>query len=227
MMIVGHRGGNERPENTLSAFKHGLELGLQGFEFDIQLTLDGQLVVFHDETLDRTTNAQGTLKEKTLKELKELDAGNGETIPTFSEVLDLLDKKTCFQIEIKADYCEEKLVQEIQSRNLYDVATVISFNHHYLKIVKSLDNEIDVTPIIYAKPLSPLKLIDELNATGISMNEKFIDESIVKQIQGQNKKLTAWTVNNHHRVFQLIKWNVDYICTDFPANYKELLDAAR
>ena len=65
-MIVGHRGGKERPENTLSAFKHGLELGLQGFEFDIQLTLDGQLVVFHDETLDRTTNAHGKLKEKTL-----------------------------------------------------------------------------------------------------------------------------------------------------------------
>ena len=210
-MIVGHRGGKERPENTLSAFKHGLELGLQGFEFDIQLTLDGQLVVFHDETLDRTTNAHGKLKEKTLKELKELDAGNGETIPTFSEVLDLLDKKTCFQIEIKADHCEEKLVQEIQSRNLYDVATVISFNHHYLKKVKSLDTQIDVTPIIYAKPLSPLKLIDELNATGISMNEKFIDESIVKQVQNQNKKLTAWTVNQQDRVFQLIKWNVDYI----------------
>ena len=113
-MIVGHRGCKEKPENTISAFEYGLYLGIKGFEFDIQKTSDNELVVFHDETLDRTTNATGFIKDRPLSELKDIDAGNGEKIPTFLELLDLFDKHIIYQIEIKVDGCEEEIVKQIQ-----------------------------------------------------------------------------------------------------------------
>ena len=218
-MLLGHRGCKEKPENTISAFKYGLELGLKGFEFDVQKTLDNHLVVFHDDTLDRTTNSKGFLKQKSLSELKEVDAGNGQEIPTFQELLDFLDDEIFLQIEIKSEGCELGVVNQIKERDLYQNTIVISFNHDYLRKVKMLDPKINVIPIIYAKILSPLNLINELGANGISMNEKFIDHDTVKVVHKENKKITAWTVNEEERISLLDKMNVDYICTDYPSKF--------
>ena len=218
-MLLGHRGCKEKPENTISAFEYGLELGLKGFEFDVQKTLDNHLVVFHDDTLDRTTNSKGFLKQKSLSELKEVDAGNGQEIPTFQELLDFLDDEIFLQIEIKSEGCELGVVNQIKKRDLYQNTIVISFNHDYLRKVKMLDPKINVIPIIYAKILSPLNLINELGANGISMNEKFIDHDTVKVVHKENKKITAWTVNEEERISLLDKMNVDYICTDYPSKF--------
>ena len=218
-MLLGHRGCKEKPENTISAFEYGLELGLKGFEIDVQKTLDNHLVVFHDDTLDRTTNSKGLLKHKTLSELKEVDAGNGEEIPTFQELLNFLDENILLQIEIKSEGCELEVVEQIKNRDLYQNTIVISFNHDYLRKVKMLDSKINVIPIIYAKILSPLNIINELGAKGISMNEKFIDVDTVKAVHEENKKITAWTVNDEERMSLLDEMNVDYICTDYPSKF--------
>ena len=218
-MLLGHRGCKEKPENTISAFEYGLELGLKGFEIDVQKTLDNHLVVFHDDTLDRTTNSKGFLKHKTLSELKEIDAGNGEEIPTFQELLNFLDENILLQIEIKSEGCELEVVEQIKNRDLYQNTIVISFNHDYLRKVKMLDSKINVIPIIYAKILSPLNIINELGAKGISMNEKFIDVDTVKAVHEENKKITAWTVNDEERMSLLNEMNVDFICTDYPSKF--------
>src|SRR5437763_13614314 len=87
--VVGHRGAmGHCPENTLASFARGLELGADWIELDVHLSRDGQLIVIHDETLDRTTNGHGLVKDHSLAELKQLDAGQGQAIPTLAEVLD-------------------------------------------------------------------------------------------------------------------------------------------
>ena len=89
--IIGHRGApREEPENTWRSFGRALELGVAGVELDVQLTQDGRLAVIHDETLDRTTNGHGPVKDFTLAELQRLDAGQGEPIPALEEVLELV-----------------------------------------------------------------------------------------------------------------------------------------
>src|SRR5438270_14072854 len=86
--VVGHRGAmGHSPENTMASFERGLELGADWIELDVHLSRDGALVVIHDETLDRTTNGHGLVREHALSELKRLDAGDGQRIPTLDEVL--------------------------------------------------------------------------------------------------------------------------------------------
>src|ERR1035437_7568265 len=95
MLIFGHRGASGyKPENTGTAFNKALKLGVDGIELDVQLSLDNFPVVIHDETLERTTNGKDYVKDKTLVELKELDAGDEEKILTVEEVLDLVNRKT-------------------------------------------------------------------------------------------------------------------------------------
>lgn len=89
-VVIAHRGGlKHAPENTLAAFRNGISQGAQALEFDVQMTKDNVLVVIHDETVDRTTDGSGTVGEMTLDEMRALDAGDGEAVPTFEEVVEL------------------------------------------------------------------------------------------------------------------------------------------
>ncbi len=104
MLKIGHRGAmGYAPENTLGSFAKALELGVDGIELDVHVCKSGEVVVIHDERVDRTTNGKGQVKEMTLKELKELDAGKGERIPTLEEVLDFVDRRAFIDIELKAE----------------------------------------------------------------------------------------------------------------------------
>ena len=108
-IVLAHRGASgHAPENTLEAFRVAMEMGAEGFELDVHVSRDGELVVIHDETVDRTTDGTGYVKDLTLRELKALDASNGMAayrgarIPTLGEVYDLIrDTKHIVNVEIK------------------------------------------------------------------------------------------------------------------------------
>lgn len=112
--IVGHRGAKALwPENTMLSFEKAIELGVDGIETDIQMTADGKLVLMHDLLVDRTTNGSGAVKEKTLAELRRLDAGEGQKVPLLSEFLDLV-KGTDLMLNIEMkDYRPQVLDQTI------------------------------------------------------------------------------------------------------------------
>ncbi len=102
MKIIGHRGAcGYEPENTISSFKKALELGVDAIELDVYVLGRGELVVIHDDKVDRTTNGKGYVLDYSFEELRKLDAGNGQTIPTLEEVLDLVNMKTSVNIELK------------------------------------------------------------------------------------------------------------------------------
>jgi glycerophosphoryl diester phosphodiesterase len=113
---IGHRGARgEKPENTLLGIRYALELGLDGVEIDVHLSKDEELIIIHDETLDRTTNGHGLITKSTIKEIKKLDAGLGEKVPTLSEVIDLMkefDKELL--IEMKVSGIEKKVLNLIK-----------------------------------------------------------------------------------------------------------------
>src|SRR5579864_6905519 len=101
--VVGHRGAmGHCPENTLASFERGLELGADWIELDVHLSRDGELIVIHDETLERTTNGHGLVRDHTLADLQALDAGDGQRIPTLNEVLTWArERGAVVDIEIK------------------------------------------------------------------------------------------------------------------------------
>ena len=145
---VGHRGAmGYEPENTLRSFKKALELGVDMIEFDVYVCKSGELVVIQDDTLERTTNGKGLVIEKTLAELKELDAGKEEKIPTLEEIMDLADKKVKINIELKGDNTAKPVLNMIEKYVdekgwKYDDFLVSSFNHNELKKFKELNPKI-------------------------------------------------------------------------------------
>ena len=114
--IMGHRGAAfYEPENTLRSFARALEMGVAAVELDVQLTADGRLAVIHDETVDRTTNGTGRVKDFTLAALKTLDAGQGEPIPSLEEVVDLVQGRAHLVVELKQPDAARPLLRFIQA----------------------------------------------------------------------------------------------------------------
>jgi glycerophosphoryl diester phosphodiesterase len=153
-LLIAHRGGSlEAPENTLAAFRHAIDLGMKFVELDVQMSSDGELMVIHDETVDRTTDGHGPVGRHTFEELRKLDAGvhfgpqfGGERIPTLREVLELCtDAGVGVVVEIKSPELYEGMVEktvaligEMRTRGAENI-WCISFDHAAIRKVRSLD----------------------------------------------------------------------------------------
>src|SRR5579859_1435871 len=147
--VVGHRGAmGHRPENTFASFEHGLDLGADWIELDVHLTRDGALAVIHDESVDRTTDGHGLVRDHSLAELKLLDAGAwfnptyaGERIPTLDEVLSWArSRDTIVDIEIKNAPIyyrgiEEAVVKALENAHMTEQVIVISFDRNAVQRV--------------------------------------------------------------------------------------------
>lgn len=172
MLVVGHRGAPSRaPENTMASFEAALAIGVDAIELDVHLSLDGHLVVIHDQNLKRTTNGAGLVHEHTLAELKTLDAGSwfspafaGERIPSFDEVLDRVGRQVALQVEIKGatEGVTEATIAALRSRGLLDTAMITSFLLHRLPLARSLAPKAEIGALVWGRtrdserrPMSP------------------------------------------------------------------------
>lgn len=142
---IAHRGGIAyAPENTLAAFQNAINQGVDWLEFDVQMTKDGALVVIHDETVDRTTNGTGAVRDMTLEQIRSLDAGQGQKVPTFEEVMELA-KTNGVRIlpETKSAHLypgvEEKLLQALEQANYLDQTVIQSFEADSLEKLHRLN----------------------------------------------------------------------------------------
>lgn len=216
---IGHRGARgEKPENTLLGIRHALELGLDGIEIDIHLSQDGELVVIHDETLDRTTNGKGAVKQYTLEKLKTFDAGSGEKIPTLSEVIDLMKefKKELF-IEMKVPGVEEKILKLIKEKKFSNLSILKAFNHRLILNFKNMAPDIRAQVLMDSLPIDPVSIIKSAKADGISLNTKMIDKLVVDQSHQAGFFVTTWNANTKEDLAKFREMKVDYICTDYPS----------
>jgi glycerophosphoryl diester phosphodiesterase len=205
LLVLGHRGYSAKyPENTLLAFKKAIEAGADGVELDVWLTKDGEVVVIHDETVDRVSNGTGKVKEMTLDELKALDFGNGEKIPTLEEVFEALPGDVVINIEIKDIDAVEKTAKIISENNLERVL-VSSFNIDALREFRKLDGTTKVGILIDNESiLSQLPaLVQELRAWSVNVPvdavmilglEKTV--GALRMIKGAGLKVVLWPVND-------------------------------
>jgi len=172
IQVIGHRGAMGcAPENTFPSFEFGVLHGADILELDIHLSRDGEVVVIHDATLDRTTNGHGYVRDHTLSELKRLDAGAsfgdayaGARIPTFAELLEWSHDRTTLAVEIKADYVrypdiEEKVVELLARYDAVDQVIMISFDHTTLRKMKRLEPNVAIGPLYRARPVDPIYLM--------------------------------------------------------------------
>ncbi|KPV63845.1 MAG: cytoplasmic glycerophosphodiester phosphodiesterase [Candidatus Bathyarchaeota archaeon BA2] len=159
VLIIAHRGASAyEPENTLRSVKKALELGADMVEVDVRASRDGHIVVMHDAVVDRTTNGKGYVKDMTLKELKKLDAGLEEPIPTLQEVAELVRGKAQLVVEIKVPEIEGKVLRIIKENELDRQTLITSFHHPILKRVKELNPNIRTGAIVASRPIKAAQL---------------------------------------------------------------------
>ena len=237
VQISAHRGWPKvAPENTMPAFEAALESGADYIELDVQLTKDGELVVFHDDTIERTTDGKGVLSSMTYNELQQLSAGSWfrddgsfdyVKIPKFSEVLELVRGQVLLNIEIKSHgnvtATAEKVVEMIEEYDLKSSCYVTSFSYQALKKVKELDPKIKTALIAHIAPstvYSQMKYID-----AISINYLFVNQSVINYAHHSGKKVFVWTVDRSAEMKKMIALGVDNIITNRPDKAIEVVDS--
>lgn len=234
MLKIGHRGAaGTTPENTEASFREALKRKVDMVEFDVRLTKDGKLVVFHDSDLSRICNEDVAVSMLTLKELKKYDVGSwynsnyfDEKIVTLQEVINIIGTKAGYNIEIKIEGSEReeaaiKLINLIDGEGIEDMCVVTSFDFKIIKRIKELAPHIKTGVILEEECEDWERILEVTGADGISVNYKFLSEEIVKKIKSRKKFVYTWTVNDSYEIKKIKKLKVDGIISDYPALLKD------
>ncbi len=222
MWKIGHRGAcGHAPENTLASMRKALELGVHGFEFDIQMSKDGEPVVIHDDTLERTTTGSGPVSDYTFKELQQCDAGGGERIPTLRNVLDLVDKRCRLFIELKADNATKPVAHILHHYVThfgwsYEQLFVISFDHPQLVAIRVINPELRTGANIVGIPVSLAAIAEEAGAWSINPSVHHLNQALVDDAHRRKLKVITWTANDPLHIARARALGVDGIVSDYP-----------
>ncbi len=222
MKIFGHRGAAGLvAENTLASIAEALIHPIDGIEIDVHCCKSGELIVIHDETLDRTTDGHGKVTDYTLQELKQFKTVEGFFIPTLDEVLRLVDARCTLNIELKGKDTALptlKIVEEYIEKTDwdYDHFIISSFDHSQLFDVKNSSSKFKVGVLTEENITKALPVAKKLKAFSIHPPILTLTKDEVILAQEYGYKVYAWTVNKEMMIRKLKKWNVDAIITDFP-----------
>ena len=222
MLKIGHRGARgHEPENTLIGFQKAIDLHVDRIELDVHLSTDGEIMVIHDETLERTTNGEGRVNQFSLPQLKRLKAEKSQAIPTLTEVLDLIDQKCDVNIELKSFETAEKVVLLIEKyisekKWRYDQFVVSSFDWNALKQVHLLNAKIPIGVLTETDIDLALAFAKFIQAKSIHPYFHLLTAEKTKQLQAEGFLVFPWTVNEIEDIKKIKNYNVDGIISDFP-----------
>ncbi|PMC35675.1 glycerophosphodiester phosphodiesterase [Bacillus sp. UMB0899] len=253
LLNVAHRGASgHAPEHTIAAYELGEEMKGDYIEIDLQMTKDGHLIAMHDETVNRTTNGTGLVKEKTLEEIKELDAGSwfnekypeyakeeyeGLQVPTLEEVFERFGRGADYYIETKSPDVypgmEEKLLELLEEYKLTGVngrsshVIIQSFSQESLLKMHELNSQI---PLVQLKSYrSPATITDEEikeikeYAVGVGPNFARIDQAYVEKVRENGLHIHPYTINEKDDLRKALEWGVTGVFTNFPDRFNEVL----
>ena len=245
-LIAAHRGGAGLwPEASLLAFRNAVALGVDYLEFDLHLTADGEVVVIHDATLDRTTTARGAVREVTRADLAaaRIRARDGsvtdEPVPTFAQVLELAAPTPVEVLpEIKAgperrryEGIEEKVLALLRLHGMLKRSTVQAFDPETIHRLRALEPSVRTMLLVgaagvkraKARPAEAVGWARDAGATDLGMDHHLIDASVVAAARKAKIRLSAWTVNEEADLRRMLDVGVDVVMTDYPDLAKQLL----
>ena len=213
--ITGHRGaGFLEPENTIRAIKKGIELGVDLVEIDVRLTKDHKAAVIHDDTLDRTTNGKGKVSDFTLDELRKLDAGKSEKIPTLDGVIAATQGKVILHVELKDDFLEEQVVAAVKRKNVENSVIVISFSHERLRKIKSISSL--ETGLICVETGNNIALAKAAGAGILLHNFNYMNKKAINNCRKAGLKVGVWNPDTEEDISSMIRLGPDIISSNRP-----------
>jgi glycerophosphoryl diester phosphodiesterase len=215
--VVGHRGAaGIEPENTIRGFRHALELGVDYTECDVHLTKDDQLIVMHDGTVDRTTNGTGAVRDLTFAEVRALDAGQGECVPTLAEVLEVVRDRVILLIELKGEGVESQAVRAVRDRQMDDQVVFTSFHLDRIREVKRLDPSLKVGAIFRQPPEDACRQALDAGASGIGIHHRYLCQELVDQAHRHGLDVRAWNPDTVPEMLTAIALGVDGVGSNRP-----------
>jgi glycerophosphoryl diester phosphodiesterase len=207
------------PENTLKSIHKAIELGAPCVEIDVQY-VDGRLVVFHDNRLDRTTNGTGYVLEQKFDYLRTLDAGESEKIPTLQEVFEAINLRAGVNIELKGSGTARPVaefisgVQELGWND--DLILVSSFNHHELKLLRRLHPGLKIGALISGLPVDDAVFAESLGAYSAHPSLDFINVRFVNDAHSRGLRVFVFTVDHPEDIRKMRAIGVDGVFTNYP-----------
>jgi glycerophosphoryl diester phosphodiesterase len=216
ILKIGHRGvKGYKAENTLLSFKQAIDLQVDGIELDVHLSLDNELVVIHDETIDRTTNGKGFVHQFTSLELQK------QEIPTLIEVLELVNQNCFTNIELKGNGTAQPVVDLIKlfisEKNWnYNDFLISSFDWKMLEQVHLLNPNIRIGVLTEESIKEAFAFAKKINAFSIHPNYRLLSKENVVLLQENGFKVYTWTVNEPEDIQKIKSFNVNGIISDFP-----------
>ncbi len=215
---IGHRGAaGHAPENTLRSFEKAVLLGCDMIELDVHLCGSGELVVIHDETVDRTTDGVGLVSGLSLNELKLLNAGEGEEIPTLDEVLSLLRGMIKLNIELKGLGTAKPVYDLVQGLGWdNNDLTLSSFNWDMLMKYRVLDSNAKLGVLTFKNHGEAMGFAEKIDAYSINPYHLLLKKKYVDEAHNKGFKVYPWTPNKEWEIKQAINKGVDGVISDYP-----------
>ncbi|MDA1190350.1 MAG: glycerophosphodiester phosphodiesterase family protein [Candidatus Poribacteria bacterium] len=215
--VVGHRGAaSVLPENTLKGFRYAIEIGCDYTECDIHLTKDNKLVVMHDTTVDRTTNGSGPIADKTFAEMRALDAGDGEQVPTLDEVLATTQGKIILLCEMKGPGVEEQAMDAVRSRNMQGEVIFTSFVEDRIAKVKRTDEAFQTGAILPDPSDDDVQRAHDLGVTAVGVQYRNMRLRTIEKAHALGLQIRAWNPDELALQLAMIGLGVDGVSTNRP-----------
>ncbi len=232
-LIIAHRGASSiTPENTLKAFKKAIELKADCIEFDVHKSKDGEIIIMHDANTFRTTGHLGSVKEMTLEELRQLDCGDGEKIPTLQELVKLAKGEISLNCEVKVRGIAEQIIKILNEEDSLETTIISSFKHDVLLKIQKLEPRIKLASLEPNKTGWISSWISRRKLIRVAINNKFyainpffklVNKNFIAKTHNNNLKIFPWTVNSDSAIKRLINLGVDGIITNDVEKVRKLL----
>ncbi|MGA1821817.1 MAG: glycerophosphodiester phosphodiesterase [Thermoplasmatota archaeon] len=222
VMRIGHRGAaGYEPENTLRSFERAVEMDVDMIELDVQICATGEIVVIHDRSVDRVTEGEGRVKDLSLQEIRDLDAGKGERIPLLSEVLDLVSGRAGLNIELKSKGTPEP-VNDLLHRNIgrkgwrKEQFLVSSFHPGVLLDFSRICGGIRTAVLIENMPYGAEEFGSMIGSYSVNPNHRYLREDFVGSTHDLGMKVIPWTVDDPDDIRRMIDLGADGIISNYP-----------
>jgi len=222
MLKIGHRGAKGyEPENTFVSFQKALDMQVDGIELDVHLSADGEIIVIHDESIDRTTNGKGFVNALSLRELKAFRINGTYEIPTLAAIFDLVNQDCFINIELKSYEATDKVVSLIEKYVTkkgwkYNRFLVSSFDWNALQQVAFLNDKIPIGVLTETDLDLALAFAKFIQAKSIHPHFHLLTKENTAQMQEKGLQVFPWTINELEDIQKIKKFNVNGIITDFP-----------
>jgi glycerophosphoryl diester phosphodiesterase len=215
-LYIGHRGAAKlAPENTLSGFRVAVEHAVDAVELDLHYH-EGELLVIHDDTLERTTNGHGTLVSHSLQQLRSLDAGHGNRIPLLAEVLALLPSRIGINLELKGPATAAPTARLLAELCPANPILVSSFDHGELRDYRARDSDTALAPLFHKYSRHMLRTAAELGAITINLAQRIATPSVLNEIRAAGYGALVYTVNDLPSLRRLVLDGATGVFTDRP-----------